>query len=142
LLSVKPLTGRADSSRVAGFIRLAAAAASALIVLGFAMFAADEARRGSDQQVAKIESALQTPDPSGTQEATREAQHGPLREFVDDVNDELLAPFTGVVGGSDAWAKRAVPALLGLLVYGLGLFLLANYLPQRRREIHDWRGAT
>ena len=37
-----------------------------------------------------------------------------------------------------------MPAVLGLLLYGLGGLMLANWLPTKRREAQDWRtaGAT
>jgi hypothetical protein len=34
-----------------------------------------------------------------------------------------------------------VPALLALLLYGVGLGLLANMLPQERTHREDWRAA-
>ena len=37
---------------------------------------------------------------------------------------------------------RGVPTLMGLLVYGLGLGLLANFLPKSRDPSGDWRTAS
>jgi hypothetical protein len=34
-----------------------------------------------------------------------------------------------------------VPALLGLLLYGLGLGMLANMIPKYREHGADWRAA-
>jgi hypothetical protein len=104
-----------------------------IVLVGFAAFAADEAGRGSREQVAKIGSK--------TAEEARENAHGPIREALDDANDALLAPFDGVVDSKDVWVHRGVPAVLALLAYGLGLGLLANALPRRATSHHDWREA-
>jgi hypothetical protein len=53
----------------------------------------------------------------------------------------LLAPFSDVVSSNDSWVIRGVPTLLGLLVYGLGLGMLANFLPRQESHAGDWRSA-
>ena len=53
-----------------------------------------------------------------------------MREAIDDANDLLLQPFSGLVNSPSNWVMHGVPALLALLVYGLGLGLLANSLPK------------
>ena len=97
-------------------------------------FASDEAERGSAAQVESI-------DPSAAAERKREGRSGPVREVIDDANDVLLAPFDGVTESRNAWVRHLIPAALGLLLYGLGLMLLANYLPKPRRPERDWRTA-
>ncbi len=116
---------------VRSLFRWATIAASALVVLGFAFFAAGEAREGTSTQIARVDGA--GPLPAADAEADREQANGALREFVDDANDVLLAPFEGVVSSGDAWVANGVPALLALLVYGVGGMTLVNYaLPSRR----------
>ena len=44
----------------------------------------------------------------------------------------LASPFTGVVASDNLWVERLVPAALGLLLFGLGGLMLANWLPERR----------
>jgi hypothetical protein len=122
-------------------IRIPAVLASVLVLLGFFAFVWDESSAGSEGQVAKIQHATQTTTPSSHQESVRERQHGPVREGIDDANDVLLAPFANLVGGNDAWVQRVVPALLALLVYGLGGTLLANMMPRRSHPTQDWRSA-
>jgi hypothetical protein len=128
-------------------IRLVAMIASGLVLLGFAYFATDEMGRGSQNQQNELTRQLTAEDPapvapSPDQEADRERANGPMREVVDDANDVLLGPFTGLVDGStDRWVTHGVPALLALLLYGVGLGMLANMLPKEREHGADWRTA-
>ena len=115
--------------------------ACAIVLFGFLTFAGDEAARGSDQQVARIGQALGDPAPTQRTERQREKEHGAPRELLDDANDILLAPFSGVVDSKDAWVRRVVPTALALLAYGLGLTLLANFLPRPSGASGDWRAA-
>jgi hypothetical protein len=143
-------TMRADINAAMGtIIRTLAIAASAVVALSFAMFAWDEVDRGSKVQQRelgegtgnRVEIAID-PAPSADQEALRERSHSSVREAIDDVNDVLLQPFTGLVDSPNNWVIRGVPTLLGLLVYGLGLGLLANFLPKSRDTSGDWRTAA
>lgn len=106
--------------------------ASLLILFGLVAFAGDEAERGSQAQLDQI-------DGSTAFEKEREGRSGSVREVVDDANDVLLAPFDGVTGSRNTWVRRLIPTALGLLLYGLGLMVLANYLPKPRRAAGDWR---
>ncbi|SEH11273.1 hypothetical protein [Thermoleophilum album] len=120
-------------------LRLFAIGASLVIVLSFAMFAADQGAKGRDEQLTQLQQEAGTPAPAAAAERQRERQHGRVREVIEDANDFLLKPFVGVAPSSNPWVARSVPALLGLLTWGLLLGFLANLLPQRRREIRDWR---
>ena len=126
-------------------IRFVAIAISVVVVLGFAMFAIDETDKGSKAQQAKLERELGTTHdpiaPSADQEAARERTHGKVRETIDDANDVLLRPFVDLVDSKSAWVNHGIPALLALLIYGLGLGLLANLLPKERTHGGDWRTA-
>jgi hypothetical protein len=129
-------------------IRLVALVASALVLFGFAYFATDEMSRGSQNQQNELARQLDSADPapvapSPEQEADREKLNGPMREFVEDANDLLLGPFTGLVeGAEDRWVTHGVPALLALLLYGVGLGMLANMLPKGREHGADWRATA
>ncbi len=120
---------------MASALRMFSICACALVALGFVMFAADQAGEGSRKQVALVD-GVKSPAPSDRGERRREREQGPLREAVDDANDLLLAPFSGLTGSSEIWVQRIMPAAIALLVYGLGLALLANALPQPRRGNH------
>jgi hypothetical protein len=81
------------------------------------------------------------PAPSAKQENLREQEHSSVREAIDDADDVLLQPFTGLVDSDSNWVQRGLPSLLGLLVYGLGLGMLANFMPKPKSASADWRTA-
>ena len=124
---------------MARVLRMAAACASLVLILGFGAFVAEESGRGSDAQAAKVFGDKAAIAPGPATERERERTQSSVAELLDDANDVLLAPFSGVLDSSNVWVRRGIPTFLGLLVYGLGLGLLANALPQPRRTIADWR---
>jgi len=128
------------------FIRLTGVVCSVLVLLGFAFFATDEMGRGSENQQNALASELESTGdpapigPSSQEEAGRERVNGTFREAVEDANDVLIGPFAGIVGSADnTWVTHGVPALLGLLLYGFCLGMLANMLPKHREHGADWR---
>ena len=130
-------------------IRLLAIACSGLVLLAFAFFATDEMSGASQQQQDALHAEIRGRDvdpapiapPSGL-ELDRERENGVFRETVEDANDVLVGPFTRIVSSStDRWVTHGVPALLGLLLYGFGLGMLANMLPKEREHGDDWRTA-
>jgi hypothetical protein len=144
------MIGRGEPMVVAmgSAIRLCGILASSIILLGFAFFAVDEMNRGSQNQQNALESELRAESenpaviaPSPREEVLRERRNGDFRELVDDVNDVLLAPFGDVVDSTNVWVNNGVPVLLGLLLYGLLLGLVANMLPKQREHGRDWRTA-
>jgi hypothetical protein len=129
-------------------IRLIAILATGIVLLGFALFAEDEMDRGSQNQQNVLASELESPSespsvisPDPREERMREQRNGDFREAIDDANDVLLAPFADLVDSENAWVANGVPTILGLLVYGLLLGLVANMLPKRRAHGGDWRTA-
>ena len=129
-------------------IRSIAILATGIVLLGFALFAVDEMDRGSQNQqnalASELESASESPaviSPDPREERMREQRNGDFREAIDDANDVLLAPFADLVDSENAWVANGVPTILGLLVYGLLLGLVANMLPKRRAHGGDWRTA-
>jgi hypothetical protein len=129
-------------------IRLVAIVMSGFVLFGFAFFAADELDRGSQTQQRALANELKSvsadPPPlprTPADEALREAAHNGFREVIDDVNDVLLGPFVDLIDSNDVWVIRGVPTLLALLLYGVGLGLLANMLPKQRAHSGDWREA-
>jgi hypothetical protein len=108
-------------------LRVLAIVLSLLVVAGFTLFALDDFSRASNQSRDRI-AGFEAADPTPAAEHTREERNGRGRELVDDANDVLLKPFTGVVDdASGRWLQRGVPALLALLVYGFLLGYLARY---------------
>jgi hypothetical protein len=127
---------------MAFLLRVVAVGASALVLIGFMAFAYDQANRGSKEQVQKLGQELSEPAPAASTERERERDHSKPRELVDDANDILLAPFSGLVSSHDIWVQRLTSGFLALLAYGLGLTLLANFLPGRSSASRDWRTAA
>jgi hypothetical protein len=119
---------------VGSAIRLLGILASGIVLLGFALFAVDEMKRGSENQQQALASELrpETHDP---------ALISGFRDSIDDAGEVLLPPFAGVVDSDNDWVDRGVPTVLGLLLYGLLFGLLANLLPKQREHRRDWRAA-
>jgi hypothetical protein len=108
-------------------LRIVAVVLSLLVVAGFMLFALDDISRASNQSRERI-AGFEAPAPTPAAEQTRQERNGRGRELVDDANDVLLRPFTGVVADAPSrWVQRGVPALLALLVYGFLLGYFARY---------------
>jgi hypothetical protein len=110
-------------------LRFAAVACSLLVVAGWGWFAVDQTNAASKNSQAEIagDVAAQDPSPDPDTERERERTNSKVHEWVDDANDVLLKPFSGVADSSSSkWVRRTVPALLALLVYGFGLGVLAR----------------
>ena len=112
-------------------LRWASTLACAILLISFALFAIEQAKGGSQQQQNKVE-GINQPSPSPQNERQREKMHGKVREAIDDADDVLVEPFSGVITSGSIWAKRAVTTLLALLVYGLLARVLIAYIPGRR----------
>jgi hypothetical protein len=113
-----------------GLLRTVSIVAGAIVLLSFALFAIDETRTASQQSAAAVAglNASRAADPSPSQERARERAHSRAREAVDDADDVLVAPFSGLVDSAESsWVRRGVPTLLALIVYGFGLAFLARY---------------
>ena len=117
--------------------------AALVLIASFGLFAIDQAQDGSKQQVAKLGWEIEPgappvnvnqADPSPKTERAREKQHGDVREAIDDVDDVLVSPFTGVVDSNSIWAQRGVPTLIAFLLFAVGLRILAAYLPGGARR--------
>lgn len=117
---------------IATTIRWAAIIASSFVALSFLFFAADQTSNASQNSVREIagehnveaESVTKLPNPPPEVEELREKENGGFHEFVDDVDDVLVGPFTSITDSESIWVRRLIPAALGLLLYGfLGLYL-------------------
>jgi len=149
---VRFFTAAADGRDGMGsVVRICAVAAAALVALSFAFFAVDQLTEGSENQVRAVrgdnqrapsQAQIDKPAPDPAVERIRETQHSRVREYVDDANDILLSPFTGLVDTEKIWSQRVIPGLLALLLYGLGGTILANAMPKPNRQVGDWREST
>lgn len=136
---------------MASLVRLAALAAAAFVAVSFLLFAEVALRDGSNGQLErldgapaskKLETDVQRPNPVAAVERVRENNHSSLRERIEDVNDVLASPFTGYTDFESAWGERFLVLILGLLLYGGGGLLLANFFPKHQKTTGDWREAT
>jgi hypothetical protein len=127
-------------SPLAAAVRWASLIASAFVVLGFVFFVVNQTSTASKNQVTaitggtnvKAESATKVPNPPAAVEKVREQENDPFHEFVDDVNDVLLSPFTGIINSDSIWVIRLFTAGLALLIYGLLGQYLARAMGLRR----------
>jgi hypothetical protein len=112
-------------------LRYLAIALSLIIAIGFTLFALEDIGRASEQSEHRV-AGFTAANPSPAGERERERRHSDVREAIDDVNDVLLSPFAGITANETSrWARRGVPAMLGLLVYGFGLGYLARWMTAR-----------
>jgi hypothetical protein len=108
-------------------LRILATVLSLVVAAGFVLFAIDDFSRASNQSRDRIAGNAR-PDPTPRAEREREQRNSTIREYIDDANDVLLRPFTGLTAHDNSrWVQRGVPALFGLLVYGFLLGFLARY---------------
>ena len=133
---------------MASVVRTCAILAASIVALSLMLFMIDQSSEGSDKQVRSVagsgerapsSTAIDRPAPSPAVERVREARHSKIREAIDDADDVLLSPFTGIIGSKEIWVQRLVPGALALLLYGFGGMLLANALPAPRHRVSDWR---
>ena len=109
-------------------LRFLAIALSLIIAAGFILFAVDDFDRASSASRNRITGDPTATDPTPAGERQREARNSKAREAIDDANDVLLRPFADISEDADSrWMRRGVPALLGLLTYGLLLGFVARY---------------
>jgi hypothetical protein len=93
-----------------------------MIVASFVMFARDQVAGASLHQQAEL--VVGSTVPSGHQAPMKTAQP---RAFVDHTATTLTSPFHSVISSSNPWVDHGVPALLGLLAYGVGVGFLARF---------------
>jgi hypothetical protein len=114
-------------ARVERALHVLATLLTLTVLVGFGLFAVDQASDASKRQRAIIADARR-PDPTAAAERAREREHTSLREVIDDVNDVLLKPFASIVDGVQSrWARRSLAGLMALMVYGFGGAYLARF---------------
>lgn len=110
-------------------LRTFALVATLIIALSFALFAVEHTRDASQAQASAVI------DAGGAVEAKRARDHTKAREVVDDADDVLLRPFAAAIDSDNEWVQRGLPALFGLLLYGVGVLYLARLLKIRSRPL-------
>jgi hypothetical protein len=126
---------------IGAIVRWAAILACAFVTLSFLYFVVDQTGTASQNQAnaitneapeVKAESITKLPNPPPAVERVRERENDKFHEFVEDVDDVLLAPFTGISNSDSIWVRRLIPLALALLIYGLGGLYLARALGLKR----------
>jgi hypothetical protein len=125
---------------VARFLRIFSVVAVIFIVAGLIGLLTDEVRDTSKVeatrsiqdpgtgQIVTVSVDIESPNPSPAVEAVREQEHTSGREFIDDVNDVLLGPFSWLIQGSDGAVRHLLYSGLGLFFYGFLLQMLADWM--------------
>jgi hypothetical protein len=116
---------------MSALLRLISVVCSLILLLSFAMFAADQARHGSKATVAKIAAGDDSQGPAVQQPAKPKSQHSGFRRAVDGADQKLVSPFNGVVGNTDGWSRHIALLILGFLVFGVGIGFVARYAATR-----------
>ena len=125
---------------IAAVVRWLALIATGFVVLSFLFFAVSQTSNASKNQVdainggsgVKAENITKLPNPPPAVERVREKENDKFHEFVDDVDDVLLSPFTGISNSHSIWVRRLIPLVLAILIYGFGGMYLARALGLRR----------
>jgi len=99
---------------------------TAIVVLSFVLFALEEAKAGSKSQQAMVDQ-IDVANPTPTSERARERKHTQVREAIDDADDVLVSPFTGIVDSNNIWVQRGIPTLFAVIGYFVILRILAGY---------------
>jgi hypothetical protein len=118
---------------MSALLRLISVVCSLILLMSFAMFAADQARHGSKTTVAKIAAGDDTTGTVTQQQPVKPKpkQHNEFRRAVDGANEKLVSPFNGVVGTSSGWSRHITLLILGFLVFGVGIGFVARYVSTR-----------
>ena len=125
---------------IAALLRWASIIACSFVSLSFLFFAVDQTSNASQNSVREIQNQssvkaqniTKLPNPPPAVEKLREKENDKFHEFVDDVDDVLLSPFTGISNSSSIWVRRLIPLGLALLIYGAGGLYLARSAGLRR----------
>ena len=116
-------------------IRWTAIIVSAIVLVSFGLFAIDQTREASTDTRARIADSNKANDPGAAAAAEkakeRTTQHSEVRNTIDDANDAITSPFQDIVTSDNIWVERTVPAVLALLLFGVGLGYVARFFKGR-----------
>jgi hypothetical protein len=99
-------------------------ACCALVIVSFGLFARDQVAGASEHQQSELAAGLPAPAAGGS--SSSPSHHQP-RRFIDGAATALEAPFKSIVSTHSEWVGHIFPAIVALLVYGLGLGYLARF---------------
>ncbi|MFT4048577.1 MAG: hypothetical protein QM648_01920 [Solirubrobacterales bacterium] len=105
---------------------------TAVVVISFASFIADEAGTAKDESIATandtaVVGAVTRRDQHGRREGIK---HSKVRLKIDQVNDAVTSPgeSIGQSASDNPWAIRGLAFLFGIAAFFFGLRILANWL--------------
>jgi hypothetical protein len=99
-------------------------ACCALVIVSFGLFARDQMAGASEHQQTELAAGLPATAPGGSSSSHA---HRQPRRFIDGAASALEAPFKSIVSTHSEWVEHLVPAVIALLVYGLGLGYFARF---------------
>lgn len=110
---------------VVRLIQTVAILATLVLLASFGLYGLDQASGASQNAQTSVNTGRDiTAGP-----AMHAPAHNTLRQAVDDVNAQLVSPFaTFAPGDPSSWSYHLITLLCGVLLYGLGLGLLARSL--------------
>jgi hypothetical protein len=116
---------QADTDRAMNrVLALTAYVCCGLVIASFALFARDQLAGASKNQQTEINTGGAQTGSSGTPTVHHHAQP---RRFIDGAASTLTSPFGSVIQSTNDWVNHGIPAVLALIVYGLGLGYLARF---------------
>jgi hypothetical protein len=135
---------------LARFVRLFSILAVVFVVAGLIGLLTDEVRDTSEVQATRIidpgtgrtvteKVDIESPAPPLAVEKVRQEEHTGGREFIDDVGDVLMNPFTFLIEDSDGAVRHLLYAAIALILYGFLLQVLADFI---RRQSDGSRRAA
>jgi hypothetical protein len=107
-------------------LRLAALLCALVLLGSFAMFANDQAHKGSKDTIQR----LGYEDNNQVQDAPpkQPKKPGVVRQRIDSASNALTRPFDGAAASGSQWTKHGVPTMIALLVFGGGLSFVARFV--------------
>lgn len=130
---MRDIPGKLAMGLIASIVRWAGITAACIMLLSFILYATDRSSEATKDQVDQVDGRA-VPVKRDANEPNK------YRQKLDEVNDKLATPFDPLTRqiGSE-WARHGLTALLGLLVFGVGVAWLANLLPKSKmREPTPW----
>jgi hypothetical protein len=116
-------TGLADADDViTGALGLCRYICCGLVIVSFAIFAADQVSGAAKHQVAEVASG-----PPTRASTVTDAHPSQPRRFIDGAARALTAPFRALVSSGSQWVQRGFALICALLLYGVGLGYLLRY---------------
>lgn len=93
------------------------------MLASFVLFVNDQLAGASRHQQNELVSAV----PVATSTMSKIKAEAQPRRFIDEAAQKLTSPFDSIVRSNNTWVRHGLPTALAMLVYGLGLGMLARF---------------